>query len=361
MLPPVLRDDLIDREYLPAGFPTCQLNTRLWILADETPSGRVLWRQSSVVAANNWGVLWQALRSGVPDNRYQAGSHVAELHVDADGVTLAFDVGAPQRFDVIIGADGYRSLVHSHLSVRSQLDYAGYVAWRGMYPEARLEQRALLDQSDADSAWFLVCFPGGHAIIYMVPGFDGRTEPGHRRVNWLVYTPPPPGMDFTAPTSLPPGAVSPELYGSLDTLLTNVFPDHVQSVIRASPVAEVSLQPIYDRYMETYVKDRVLVAGDAGAASRPHTGSGATKALQDALCLESLGRVYDTWSDVLAAYDRERRTAGNALVALGRRIGRDQVENTPEWSTLAPADVESWTRETLAGEQHYFFTGINGG
>ena len=35
--------------------------------------------------------------------------------------------------------------------------------------------------------------------------------------------------------------------------------------------------------VDAYVKDRVLVVGDAGAVSRPHTGSGATKALQDAL------------------------------------------------------------------------------
>lgn len=359
MLPPALRDELIDRGYLPAGFPTCQLSTRLWIVADSTPAGRVVWRQSSVVAANNWGVLWRALRAGVPDDRYHVGVRVTEVHPDADGVTILFDYGASQQFDVLIGADGYRSLVHSHLSAIPQLDYAGYVAWRGMYPEARLAQRALLDRSDAECAWFLVGFPGGHAIVYMVPGFDGRLDPGHRRVNWLVYQSPPSGMDFTTPTSLPPGAVSPELFHTLDALLATAFPADVQAVVRASAVDEISLQPIYDRPMAAYVKDRVVVAGDAGAASRPHTGSGATKALQDALCLEDLGHVHATWQDVLAAYDAERRTAGNALVALARRIGRDQVEHTPEWATLTPAACEAWTRSTLAGEQHYFFTGVN--
>jgi 2-polyprenyl-6-methoxyphenol hydroxylase-like FAD-dependent oxidoreductase len=126
-------------------------------------------------------------------------------------------------------------------------------------------------------------------------------------------------------------------------------------VIRASPVDEVSIQPIYDQRVDSYVKDRVVVVGDAGAVSRPHTGSGATKALQDALCLERLGRGHDAWDDLLSAYDAERSATGVALVELGRRIGRDQVERTPPWATLTPDDFDAWTKATLAGERLYFY------
>jgi 2-polyprenyl-6-methoxyphenol hydroxylase-like FAD-dependent oxidoreductase len=355
MIPPALRDELIDGGYLPPHYPHDQLAARLWIIADGTAGGRVLWRQPGVVVANNWGVLWRSLRAGVPDDRYHDGTTLAALRADAFGVTATFADGSSQTFDALVGADGYRSLVLAHLSARTRPDYAGYIAWRGTYPEARLAQRALIDRADAERIWFMVGFDGGHALVYVIPGFDGRTDSGQRRVNWLVYTPPPPGMDFTEPTSIPPGEVSPALYRALTALLATALPGDVQAVIRGSALSEISIQPIYDRRVASYGNDRVLVVGDAGAVSRPHTGSGATKALQDALALERLGREHDAWADLLAAYDAERTAAGDALVELGRRIGRDQVERTPRWTTLTPGDFDTWSKTTLAGERHYFY------
>jgi 2-polyprenyl-6-methoxyphenol hydroxylase-like FAD-dependent oxidoreductase len=276
-------------------------------------------------------------------------------------VKATFVDGTSRIFDVLVGADGYRSLVHSRLSEQTRLVYAGYVAWRGTYPEERLDHRALLDLSDAEGAWFFLCYAAGHAIVYVVPGFNGRIDPGHRQVNWLVYAPPPLGMDFTTPTSVPTGTVSADLHHAFDTVINEAFPVDVQAVYRASSRAEVSIQPIYDRNVDSYVSNRVLVIGDAGAVARPHTGSGTTKALQDALCLERLGGEHNNWDDLLAAYDAERSAAGNALVDLGRRIGRDQVESTPQWPTLTPHDFDAWTRKTLDGQQHYFYGSDDGG
>jgi 2-polyprenyl-6-methoxyphenol hydroxylase-like FAD-dependent oxidoreductase len=189
----------------------------------------------------------------------------------------------------------------------------------------------------------------------VIPDFDDRTDPGHRRVNWAVYTPQPPGLDFEEPTSIPPGEVPPELYAHLDALLSSSFPTDYQAVIRESPIEEVSIQPIYDQLIDSYVEGRVMLIGDAGAVTRPHTGSGATKALEDALCLERLGAEHLTWDDLLAAYDDERTSASNAVAELGRRIGHNQVEHTPEWGSMAPGDFESWIRQTLAGQQLYFY------
>jgi 2-polyprenyl-6-methoxyphenol hydroxylase-like FAD-dependent oxidoreductase len=355
LMPPSLRNELIAAGYLPAQFPTCQLASRSWVVADDTPTGRQLWRQPGSVAATNWGVLWRALRAGVPDNRYHDGLPLAASRADGAGTTVVFGDGSSRSFDLLIGADGYRSLVRSHLSAQTRPDYAGYVAWRGTYPEDRLTRRALLDRGDAERAWFLVGFDGGHAIIYLVPGFDGRVDPGHRLVNWLVYARPPAEMDFTEPTSIPPGGVSSELYRHLDHLLATAFPSDVQDVIRASPHDEVSIQPIYDQRVDTYIAKRVVVVGDAGAVCRPHTASGTAKALQDARCLERLGREHDSWTDLLAAYDAERSAAGTALVELGRRIGRDQVERTPPWDTLTAANVAARATATLAGERLYFY------
>ena len=79
------------------------------------------------------------------------------------------------------------------------------------------------------------------------------------------------------------------------------------------------------------------------------------KAIQDALLLETLGAEHDRWPALLRAYDEDRSATGRAMVELGRRIGRDQVEQTPPWATMTPSDFESWTTETLSGESLYFW------
>ena len=107
-----------------------------------------------------------------------------------------------------------------------------------------------------------------------------RSRPGAALLLLLAGAPLPLAAQLYVPqpTSIPPGEVSTELYRHLDQLLATAFPADVQAVVRESSFDEVSIQPIYDRRVDAYVKDRVLVVGDAGAVSRPHTGSGANSA-----------------------------------------------------------------------------------
>ena len=122
-----------------------------------------------------------------------------------------------------------------------------------------------------------------------------------------------------------------------------------------SPLSAANRDTTYDDLVDSYVHGRVMLIGDAGTVTRPHTGSGATKALQDARCLARLGQEHDEWHALLAAYDAERTAAGVSLVRLGRRLGRDLVEHTPDWGTMTADDFDAWTKQTLSGEQLYFY------
>ena len=354
-IPLALRDDLIDSGFLPADYAHCLVALRWWILADGTPSGRLLWTQPALAAHNNWGVLWRSLRAGVVDARYHDGVTLHRFSQEADGVTAVFDDGSSQRFDLLVAADGYRSVIRHQVMPRTRPEYAGYILWRGNYPESRVNNRAAIQRGTEVGAWHCICLDGGHGIVYMIPDFNGRADPGHRRVNWGIYAPQPPGLELSEPTSIPPGEVTSELYTHLDRLLASAFPPDYQAVIRESPIEEVSIQPIYDELVDSYVHGRVALIGDAGTVTRPHTGSGATKALQDALCLARLGQEHHEWSDLLAAYDTERTAAGVSLVRLGRRMGRALVEQTPEWGTMTADDFDAWTKQTLSGERLYFY------
>jgi 2-polyprenyl-6-methoxyphenol hydroxylase-like FAD-dependent oxidoreductase len=353
-IPLALRDGLIGAGYLPASYPSCEPTVRWWVTSEADGGANVLWEQPSAAAMSNWGVLWRALREGVPDERYHDGAAVEEIAQTGDGVALTFAGGGSERFDVAIGADGYRSIVRQRGWNSSVPEYAGYILWRGNFPESDLRDRAALATLDSARAWLTVCFDGGHGVMYPIPDFGDAGVAGERRVNWAIYAPQPAGLSFDEPTSVPPGDVGTGLYADLRRLLDEHFPDEYRSLFD-SPRPDVSIQPIYDQLVHTYVDGRLLLVGDAGTVSRPHTGSGATKAMQDALCLESLGREHDDWTSLATAYDADRTAVGRSLVELGRRIGRDQVESTPAWSTMTPADFDRWTKASLSGESLYFY------
>ncbi|MGI9644446.1 MAG: FAD-dependent monooxygenase [Ilumatobacteraceae bacterium] len=353
-IPIPLRDDLIANGYLPADYACWRAVGRRWIGADGSDAGRTVWEQPGAAVTNNWGVLWRALRARVPDDRYRDGSHVVGVDETDGGVEVHLEGGDPERFDVVLGADGYRSLVRGLVHPGSKPQYAGYVLWRGNFPESQLSDRRAWDHILESETWLTVGFDGGHGIMYPIPEFaelgDGL------RVNWAIYSPTPPDLELTGPSSIPPGAVDAPVYAHLERLRETAIPPDLQPVFAGS-IEEVSIQPIYDETVDRYVRGHLALLGDAATLSRPHTGSGATKALQDARTLETLGAEHDTWESLLAAYDDDRTPGGQSLVELGRRIGRDQVEATPPWLDMTPDDFDAWTKGSLSGQQLYFYGG----
>lgn len=347
-IPTPVRERLVEAGYLDADTPVLTCDDRLWLVRDPVAVGglgfgRIAWRQPFPAALNNWGVLWRALRSHVPDQSYRAATTVTEIHPDDAGVTIVTGSGERARYDIVVGADGYRSMTRPLVDPKARPRYAGYSLWRGNYHESRLPT-PVPGELDRDAT--TVCFPHGHAIFYLIPDFTAG-----RRINWAVYLAIPHGQRFRDPTSVPPGSVGADLLTRFDRVL-RYFPDYWADVIRATDRTELSLQPVYDASVRGYVTDRLLLIGDAATLARPHTGSGATKALQDALALARVCAEHRTWDRVLAAYDGERRPAGNRLVALGQRLGAAQVLHTPHWQAMTPATFQSWMFESLHGLDH---------
>jgi 2-polyprenyl-6-methoxyphenol hydroxylase-like FAD-dependent oxidoreductase len=355
-MPVPLRESLIAGDYLDSDYPFWPAKRRDWIVKDgDTPLGRVVWRQPGDASLNNWSILWKSLRARVDDSIYRDGVRVESYEQGPDGVSVLLDDGNQEHFDVLVGADGYRSEVRASIHPGTRPEYAGYILWRGNFPESRLVDREPLDVADETHSWHTICFPGGHGVFYMIPGEEERADIGHRRLNWAIYAAAPGGFTFDKPGSVSPGRIDQQLEGELHWLVAEHFPPWHASVIGLTQSQELSIQPIYDEKAPSYVAGRVLLLGDAGTVTRPHTGSGATKALQEAMLLEQLCSQHDDWNTVLDNYDRERTAAGNSIVELGRRIGAAQVENTPPWASMTPADFEQWVDDTLSGTKLYFY------
>jgi 2-polyprenyl-6-methoxyphenol hydroxylase-like FAD-dependent oxidoreductase len=83
-----------------------------------------------------------------------------------------------------VGADGSRSLVRQKLMPDVTPCYTGYVAWRGVVPESSASE--LLIKTFVDHFTFQQ-MDGSHILCYLIPGAEGETGPGKRRINWVWY------------------------------------------------------------------------------------------------------------------------------------------------------------------------------
>ncbi|MEV6567843.1 FAD-dependent monooxygenase [Streptomyces kronopolitis] len=354
--------------YLDTAMPWAQLTTRRWYVRDgAAPLGRQIAVQPFPFRSYCWGPLWRELRQRLPqDTVFRPGTRVAGVDSDTDGAVLRFGDGdgvgggdgeavsgaggsdgraAPggraERFDLVIGADGYRSVVREAAFPGVRADYAGYLAWRGTVPADRmaaLDLPGLPSEPWAEEDCVYGVFPGGHVIIYRIP--DGR---GGLRANWVLYTAPPEDLALgpDAPAGLPPGALTDALHDHLHYVTGELLPPYWGGLMRLTMRQDLFLQPMYDFTAPRYTAGRLLLAGDAATVARPHTGGGAVKALQDAAALETALRALPERPDALEAYGTERGRTGRSMVELGRRLGRAFVQDTPDWRTLDQAGLEA--------------------
>ncbi|MGK5734305.1 FAD binding domain-containing protein, partial [Streptomyces sp. URMC 124] len=173
--------------HLDPAIPWVRLTSRPWIVRD-TGSGSRAGRRLGVLPfgfrSYNWGSLWSELRARVPSSvAYESGAVVERVLPGPDGAVLRLAGGREERFDLVVGADGYRSVVRAATRAATVPRYAGYVAWRGVLPEADLPGPAGAWARDEAAT---VAFPGGHMIVYRIPG-PGGSGTG---ANWVFYCAP---------------------------------------------------------------------------------------------------------------------------------------------------------------------------
>lgn len=137
----------------------------------------------------SWGLIYQALRRTFPSDRYHEGTPLEAFEQTGQRVTAHFKGLGNIQSDLLIGADGSRSLVRQKLMPGITPRYAGYVAWRGVVPEATAGTELL--KTFADHFTFQQ-MRHSHILCYLIPGINGELEPGQRRLNWVWYWNVPP-------------------------------------------------------------------------------------------------------------------------------------------------------------------------
>jgi salicylate hydroxylase len=215
----------------------------------------------------------------------QLGKRLVDIDDTGRQAVLHFDDGSTAEADLVVGADGARSIVRRWMLGYDDALYSGCSGFRGMVPMAKLPS---LPDPTALQFWM---GPGGHLLHY--PMGDGH-------INFLLverHPTPWPRTDW----------VMPAMEGEQLRHFANWHPAVVE-MITANPISNrwgLFHRPPLGRW----TKGRVTLLGDAAHQLAPHHGQGANQSVEDAIVLAACvtGASAGSLADALERYERLRR------------------------------------------------------
>jgi 2-polyprenyl-6-methoxyphenol hydroxylase-like FAD-dependent oxidoreductase len=245
--------------------------------------------------------LHQALVAMVDPSRVQTGARVSGLRRGPLGVEVILDAETrPIIADVVVGADGLRSLVRAHVAGDVAPRYAGETMFRGIADHE-------LDPPDVAREVF---GPGRRFGYY---------DLGAGQVYYWATSPEPQG------TSVPPG--------ERRTYLARCFrgwPFAVPALITSTPEDRILQNDIFDRPpLSRWHEGPIALLGDAAHPTTPNMGQGACMAIEDAVVMaHSLSKHRDL-EDALRAYGAARSGRTATITRLSALWGTVGLWRTP--------------------------------
>ncbi|MDB5384875.1 MAG: dhpH [Planctomycetaceae bacterium] len=273
----------------------------------------------------SWDMLYRKLREKFPDDKYHTETHFQRFD-DSQRIVAHFDGGRTEECDLLIGADGPGSLVRQQLLPQVVAEYAGYVAWRGVVPEA--EHPELAREFAGRFTFFQASHT--HILCYLIPGLGGVVTPGQRRINWVWYINAAPGPELDRVLtdkdgrrlefSVPQGFVSTTMTDWLYEEARRILPPTFRRLVEGT--REPFVQTIHDLAVPKMAFGRVCLTGDAAFVPRPHTAASTAKAAANATALRNhLTMAKGDVIEALQAWEPDQLEMGRRLRIHGQRLG----------------------------------------
>ena len=252
--------------------------------------------------------LHSAILGGIAANTVHTGYECERIEQNSDGVKAVFKNGKTATGDVLIGADGFHSVVRQTLFGESRTRYSGQTCFRGVADISALQPQTL-------------------AEIHGTGQRFGIAPINARRVYW-----------FAAMNALQGEKDDPE---TRRDFLAGKYRDWafgIPEMISATPNSILRNDLVDYKPLKTWTKGRITLLGDAAHPMLPNLGQGACTAIEDGFILARLIARKGANSEALIAYEAERIGRTTRLVIQSQQFGVPLV-----WTN--PAAV--WLRDKL--------------
>jgi salicylate hydroxylase len=206
-----------------------------------------------------------------------------------DAVELNFERGASAHGDILIGADGLKSVIRSQIVGNVPPTYTGDACWRITVPTGRVPCDLRLEQ-----AMSVFMGPGGHAVCYYLRGgdlvnFAGTVEAEVSEESWTLKFP----------------------WEDLKADYVGWHPA-IQAIIDAADKDQCYRWSLHNRPpIRNWSTRRATILGDAAHPTLPYLAQGAAMAIEDGAVLTRALDWAGSIAEALDLYQRSRvdRTA----------------------------------------------------
>src|SRR5258705_869010 len=291
--------------------------------------GKVIQRFPDSTPFTSWEAVFHQLREAFPKEFYHQDAQCVRICTASGRPAVEFASGVSLEADIVIGADGVGSVVRHHLFPEVLPAYAGYVAWRGVFPESAAPPNIV-----ETLARRFTLFQGRnfHLLSYLIPGEHGELDEGKRRLNWVWYWNTDEERELPEMlrdrdgrahrSSIPDGKVQGQHIATLQRRAEQHLPAVLAHLVGSTP--EPFIQVIYDLRTPAMSQGPVAILGDSACIVRPHTAAGTSQASGEAVSVaQHLQAANFDLSHALALWQTERLAVAQRLIHHGWQLARN--------------------------------------
>ncbi|WP_369199256.1 FAD-dependent oxidoreductase [Streptomyces sp. PU-14G] len=240
------------------------------------------------------GDFIDALLGVLPEGMVHLGHKLETVEEKGEGALLTFANGTTAEADLVVGADGIKSVVRHQLFSQQPPAFSGEHAYRTVI-STDAAQGMVVDDN-------LRMYIGRGTKVYLLPlRHRGQVS-----------------FDITALN--PDGTWAPRV--TKEDLLKTVegFDERLVSITRDLDMDTVNIRAVYDiDPVDTWHTDSVVLVGDAAHSMLHHQGQGANSAIEDGGALADALKQADSLKEALALYQATRKPVTDELQRISRQ------------------------------------------